>query len=169
MDVLTNFFVVHISQYIFTCIKSSHCRKCPGDGPHASTAGYLGLIPLWGTKILWITWHGQRVGRKITTLYTLNLHNITCQLPLNKKGETVITVQKLPQWPFQVLALVVKIPPANAGDIREHGLDTWIRKIPWRREWEPTPVFLPGESHGERNLMGYSPWGHKELDMTEVT
>ena len=45
MDVLTNFIVVHISQYIFTCIKSSHCRKCPGDGPHASIAGYLGSIP----------------------------------------------------------------------------------------------------------------------------
>ena len=37
----------------------------------------------------------------------------------------------------------------------------------WRRKWQPTPVFLPGESHGQRSLMGYSPWGHKELDMTE--
>ena len=40
-------------------------------------------------------------------------------------------------------------------------------KIPWRREWLSTPVFLPGESHGQRSLAGYSPWGHKELDMTE--
>ena len=37
---------------------------------------------------------------------------------------------------------------------------------PWRRVWQPTPVFLPGESHGQRSLMGYSPWGLKELDMT---
>ena len=37
----------------------------------------------------------------------------------------------------------------------------------WRREWQPTPVFLPGEFHGQRSLVGYSPWGHKELDMTE--
>ena len=37
----------------------------------------------------------------------------------------------------------------------------------WRRKWQPTPVFLPGESHGQRGLVGYSPWGHKELDMTE--
>ena len=43
----------------------------------------------------------------------------------------------------------------------------WIRKIPWRREWLPTPVFLPGEFHGQRSLAGYSPWGHKESDMTE--
>ena len=39
----------------------------------------------------------------------------------------------------------------------------------WRRAWQPTPVFLPGESHGRRNMSGYSPWGHKESDMTEVT
>ena len=38
----------------------------------------------------------------------------------------------------------------------------------WRRKWQPTPVFLPGESHGQRSLVSYSPWGHTELDMTEV-
>ena len=43
----------------------------------------------------------------------------------------------------------------------------WIRKIPWRREWQPTPVFLPGESRGQRSLVGYTLWGCKELDMTE--
>ena len=41
--------------------------------------------------------------------------------------------------------------------------------MPWRREWQPTSVFLPGESYGQRSLEDYSPWGHKELDMTEVT
>ena len=39
---------------------------------------------------------------------------------------------------------------------------------PWRRKWQPAPVFLPGESRGQRSLAGYSPWGCKELDMTEV-
>ena len=43
----------------------------------------------------------------------------------------------------------------------EHGFDSWIGKIPWRRKWQPTPVFLPGESHGQRKLAGYSPWGRK--------
>ena len=47
------------------------------------------------------------------------------------------------------------------------GFDPWIRKICWRRVWQPTPVFLPGESHGQRSLTGDSLWGHKELDMTE--
>ena len=43
----------------------------------------------------------------------------------------------------------------------------WVRKIPWRREWQPTLVFLLGEFHGQRSLVGYSPCGHKESDMTE--
>ena len=49
----------------------------------------------------------------------------------------------------------------NAGD------PDLIQKIPWRREWQPTPVFLPREFHGQRSLAGYSTWGHKELDTTE--
>ena len=42
-----------------------------------------------------------------------------------------------------------------------------VGRIPWSRKWLPTPAFLHGESHGERSLAGYSPWGHKELDTTE--
>ena len=57
---------------------------------------------------------------------------------------------------------VVKNPPANAGDIR----DSWVGKIPWRRKWQPTPIFLPGQSHEQRNLVGYSLWGCKDLGMT---
>ena len=50
---------------------------------------------------------------------------------------------------------------------RRPGFNPWVRKIPWRRKWQPTPVFLPGESHGRRSLVGYSPWGHKESDTTD--
>ena len=45
--------------------------------------------------------------------------------------------------------------------------DSWIRDIPWRRNWQPTAIFLPGKSHGQRSLAGYSPWGLKEFDMTK--
>ena len=55
----------------------------------------------------------------------------------------------------------------SAYQCRRLGFDLWARKIPWRRNWLPTPVFLPGEFHGQRSLAGYSPWGCKELDMTE--
>ena len=47
---------------------------------------------------------------------------------------------------------------------RRHEFNPWVGKTPWKREWLPTPVFLPGESHGQRSLMGYSPWGPEESD-----
>ena len=65
--------------------------------------------------------------------------------------------------------LVGKNWPANAGDLKRHWFDSWVRKIPRRRAWQPTPVFLPGESHGQRSLVGYGPWGCKESDTIEMT
>ena len=61
---------------------------------------------------------------------------------------------------------VVNHLPAKAGYLRD-GLELWVGKIPWRRKWQPTPVSLPGKSHGQRSLVGYSPWSRKELDTTE--
>ena len=58
-------------------------------------------------------------------------------------------------WALQV-ALVVKNLLANAGGRERYGFDPWVGKIPWRRARQPTPVFLPGESHGQRSLAGYS-------------
>ena len=52
---------------------------------------------------------------------------------------------------------------------KRHRFDPWVGKIPWRRTWQPTPLFLPGESHGQRSLVGYSLWGHRESDTTEAT
>ena len=49
---------------------------------------------------------------------------------------------------------------------RRHSLHPWVGMIPRRREWQPTTVFSPGKSHGQRSLVGYSPWGSKELGMT---
>ena len=50
---------------------------------------------------------------------------------------------------------------------RRRKFDPWVGDIPWGRKWQPTPVFLPGKSHGKRSLVGYRPWGHKESDTTE--
>ena len=58
-------------------------------------------------------------------------------------------------WASQ-LVLVVKNPPAGAGDVR-CWFDPWVGKVPWRRAWQPTPVFFLGESLGQRSLAGYSP------------
>ena len=69
---------------------------------------------------------------------------------------------------------MVKNLPASAGATGDVGLIPGSKrspekkkKIPWRREWQPTPVFLPIESHGQRSLVSYSPWGHKESDTPE--
>ena len=52
---------------------------------------------------------------------------------------------------------------------KRHGFDPWVQKIPWRRKWKPTPVFLPGRFYLQWSLVGYSPWGRKESDTTEHT
>ena len=51
----------------------------------------------------------------------------------------------------------------HACQYRRHGFNPWVRKIPWNRKWQPTPVFLPGTYHSQRNLVGYSPWDHKSV------
>ena len=56
----------------------------------------------------------------------------------------------------------------NLLQCRRPRFDPWVGKIPWRREWLPTPVFLPGEFQGQRSFAGYSPWDHKALDRTEL-
>ena len=60
---------------------------------------------------------------------------------------------------------VIKNLPTDAGDRRykRHEFEPWVGKILWRRKWQPTPVFLPGKSHGQRSLAGKSPWGHKDM------
>ena len=62
-----------------------------------------------------------------------------------------------------------KEPTCPGRSYKSFRFDSWVRKIPWRRAWQPTPVFLPGEAHGQRSLEGHSPSGHKESDMTEET
>ena len=57
--------------------------------------------------------------------------------------------------------------PSNGFGIGRCGFRPWVWKIPWSREWQPTPVFLPGESHGQGNLAGYDPWGCKGSDVAE--
>ena len=67
------------------------------------------------------------------------------------------------------MALAVKKLPATAGDVKDGGSIPGSGRISWKTEWQPASVFLLGESQGQRSLVGYSPWGHKESDMTEVT
>ena len=70
------------------------------------------------------------------------------------------------QSPSQVV-LVVKNPPPNASHIRDGGFDPWVGNIPWIREATHSSILAWGESHGQRGLVGCSPWGRKDLDTTE--
>ena len=67
---------------------------------------------------------------------------------------------------YDLMAQQVKNPPAMQ-ETQEPRLDPWVGKIPWRRAWQPTPLFLLGKSYGPRSLASHSPWGHKESDTTE--
>ena len=72
------------------------------------------------------------------------------------------TIEMWLTWASRVGQVVKNLPA-----VQKTQFDPWFGKIPWRRKWPPTPVFLPGELHGQRNLGGYCPWGCKELDKTE--
>ena len=78
---------------------------------------------------------------------------------------TMVSIKKelLEEWDAaSQVAQPVRIP----SQYRRLGFDPWVRKILWRRKQQPTPVFSPGKSHGERSLVGYSPWGYKESGKT---
>ena len=62
----------------------------------------------------------------------------------------------------RVMAQIVK----NLLQRRRSGFNFWVRKIPWRKEWLPNPIFLPGEFHGQSNLVSYSPWDTRVSDIT---
>ena len=94
---------------------------------------------------------------------------------LNKRSQTPPhIVDKIPYLqdsrkcygPSSLVAQSVKESACNAGDVRDEGSIPGLGRSPGRK-WQPTPVFLPGESHGQRCLVGYSPWGHKESDTAE--
>ena len=80
------------------------------------------------------------------------------QLPSNKNACLNIYVAQI--WGNPLPSLVVQMVK-NLPAVWETWVRSLLRKIPWRRKWQPTPGFLPGESYGQRSLMGYSPWGHR--------
>ena len=83
----------------------------------------------------------SRLNLKSTKQYACTYHSITFLLPNREL----------------LLVKIVSYQPFNT----EYVFSLWVGSIPWRRKWQPTPVFLPGTSHGQRNLVGYSPWGRR--------
>ena len=120
---------------------------CGSDSKEfARNAGDLGLIPALGRS------PGEGHGNPLQYSCSENPHG------RGAWWATVHTVTKRHDWAINYIFL-------------NKVLNYWVpvSNFWWRRKWKPTPVFLPGESHGQRNLPGYSPWGRKESDLTEVT
>ena len=95
----------------------------------------------------------QVVRNKFTFRAPLVLSSVSC---------VELYVSRHQPIPLTLVAQTLKSLPSK----QETGFDPWVRKIPWRRELLPTPVFLPGESHRQRSLAGCRPWGCEEMDMT---
>ena len=99
------------------------------------------------------TWGGRDTGRISNDDEDKRLERYICKSRSNREcaglGQGVITMKESFSSGFRV-SMALLIPP-----------------LKWRRKWQPTPVFLPGESHGQWSLAGYSPWSRKESDMTE--
>ena len=109
-----------------------------------------------------------------TSLHIFCLVLLECGLHESKQGYRLLCHHCILEDLEQCLAHSGQSVPSpvvqmvkNLPVMQETGFDPWFGKIPWRREWQPTPVFLPGEFHRQRSLMGYSPWGCKEPDTTE--
>ena len=99
------------------------------------------------------------------TYMPIQTYSISWYSPLNTHAQdTELWWSNIPR---AQMALMVKNLSANARRCKRWRFNPWVGKIPWRRARQPTPVFLPGESHGQRSLAGYSPWSHKESDTTE--
>ena len=62
-----------------------------------------------------------------------------------------------------------KEPPCQCRRHNRGGFDPWVEQSPWRRAWQPTPVLSPGDTHGQRSLVGYRPWGHKETGLERLS
>ena len=103
---------------------------------------------------------------KLTILGTCeqNIQNSPCLRSLHSTGENMqIRSTRCKLYMLKgdkgLLQWLISKKPACQGRRRKFSL--WVGKIPWRRKWQPTPVFLPGEFHGQRSPAGYSPWGHE--------
>ena len=133
-------------------------------------------------KKLWETFEWHSLPKNINNAWTERersvpsgaLGTLICIRCLPKFiSERLLSVQRIIRWvKYGWINPFWGFPGGSDGKVCPQcgrpGFDPWIRKISWRRKWQVTPVFLPGKSHGQRSLVGYSPWCPKESDMTEL-
>ena len=98
-----------------------------------------------------------------TSFYQFNLLEIIFMHTKSTEKSTYVLIYIYVSYTSSPMAQTVK----NLPEMQETQVHPWVGKIPWKRKWQPTRVFLPGESHGRRSLVGCSPQGPKEWDSTE--
>ena len=150
------------------CLREAHLIAEPGQSPMDS------LMPAWEPgqlqEYVQKSWVELLGAAQACTLGWLRSHLVP------NSAQVELMLQGLPWWSYSVLPLqgagvwsLVREVRAfrwlsgkeSACQCRGHVFNPWVRKNPWRRKWQPTSVFLPGKSHRERRLVGYSLWGHK--------
>ena len=122
---------------------------------------YFNGRELWALgRILW-----QREFKQLNYMGTLCTWQVMCKWQICPWGVSIKSIhQSAYSFPSGSDG---KESANNTGNIRDVGLISGLGRFPWRRAWLPTPVLLPGESHGQRSLVSYSPFGHRESNMTE--
>ena len=113
---------------------------------HTSISVILKQAPLTGT----IMWKPKKPVGRAHSLWDIS---ISIYLFMRYKPLSV--------FPKMILGWEIHRDLQFGVKCRRHGFYPWVRKMPWRRKWQPTSVFLPGKSHGQRRLVGYSPWGRR--------
>ena len=112
----------------------------------------------------------QHHSSKASILWRSAFFTVQLSHPYMTTGKTIALTRRT--FVGKVMSLLFnrgKELASHCGRQKRHRFDPWVRKTPWRRAWKPTSVFLPGESHGQRNLGGHSSWGHKGSYTTELT
>ena len=107
------------------------------------------------------------------TDHSLILYLCGLETQIQKERNGGSSSQELPRVDFAVWAFIYMLEgfPDGSGiknlpavqETQRHGFHAWVRKMPWRKQWQPTPVFLLGEFHGPRSLAGYSPYGSQKV------
>ena len=126
------------------------------------------LLPIM--MVLWLTTQRglSSVGKeKSSSLYPSRFltKNLVIKDSLTRQKQTSLTIC-IPLWGLP-RCRSGKESDCQCSRCKRHGFDPWVGKIPWRRKWQPTPVFLPRKCHGQRSLVGYCLWGCKDSGMTE--
>ena len=131
--------------------------------------GEAGVV---GTYVMWLDWPNDSSRAQTHSLD----HSRSGDGTEMWTGLILLVSSCVTLWPWKCRSAFLSLSPhllglrrwlsgkESACQCRRCGFYPWVRKIRWRRAWQPTPVSLPGKSHGQRSLVGHSPWGHKEMD-----